>query len=158
MFKCVLNKHLNTFGLLQSEPQASTKALCAVDGQPAIVPVVVHPANALALVRLCGTGTDKKLGYLPVVWVTLLVWAQMCSNVFKCVQMCFSTLPHLDTFEKCGLLQMCLVVPAHRNVFKCWPEIIRNVQQNTFELNVPQMCFTCVSNVLKCVCCCCCDK
>ena len=91
----------------QREPQASTKALCAVDGQPAIVPVVVHPANALALVRLCGTGTDKKLGYLPVVWVTLLVWAQMCSNVFKCVQMCFRTLPHLDTFEKCGLLQMC---------------------------------------------------
>ena len=85
MFKCVINKHLNTFDLLQSEPQASTKALCAVDGQPAIVPVVVHPANALALVRLCGTGTDKKLGYLPVVWVTLLVWAQMCSNVFKCV-------------------------------------------------------------------------
>ena len=90
MFKCVLNKHLNTFGLLQSEPQASTKALCAVDGQPAIVPVVVHPANALALVRLCGTGTDKKtrlpaggLGNPIGLGSNVLKCSQMCSNVFQ---------------------------------------------------------------------------
>ena len=61
MFKCVLNKHLNTFDLLQSEPQASTKALCAVDGQPAIVQVVVHPANALALVLWSGCAGREQI-------------------------------------------------------------------------------------------------